>query len=191
MIAAHLDPYKTKVLVKEHHDRLVADLDSYSKDAGIQPYWVWTPLADTCGPEEIDYVRKFNLLRAEGEVQGLCLVRKTSKADPEKRMAALAGAFVRNFVRARVMSLGTVLDAVVKGDPPDATVLLIPNFFLSKDEGGTLSSWQVTSLYDLLVRRGQAGLHTVIFASGLNALGKDYGMAFNRLVEAHFVQADI
>ena len=69
-----LDPYATKVLNREHHDRFVADIDNFALDAGIQKHWFWTPLDSTCGPEEIEYVRKFNATRAAGLVHGLCYV---------------------------------------------------------------------------------------------------------------------
>ena len=50
------NPYATGVLSEEHHHRLVADLANFAKDAGIQPRWIWTALADTCGPEAVEYV---------------------------------------------------------------------------------------------------------------------------------------
>ena len=176
------DPYATGVLKKDHHDRLVADLASFAKDAGIQPRWIWTALADTCGPKEVAYVRQFNRHRAEGLIQGLCFVRKLDDVPVAPRMAALAGALVRNFVRARVMTVGTVLDLCAHSEPPDATCLLIPNFFLPKSEGGTIATWQITALYDLLTHRAAMGQQTVIFAANLAALGKEYGSAFSALV---------
>jgi len=36
-----LDPYAYGVLTKEHHERLVADLDGFASDAGIPPHWVY------------------------------------------------------------------------------------------------------------------------------------------------------
>src|SRR5271166_828251 len=103
------DPYASGVLVKEHHERLVAGLDGYARDAGIHPRWISTKLADVCAPDEMNYVRNFNVIRAEGQLQGLCFVRKTAEADPETHMFAIAGCLVRNFIRARVMTISTVL----------------------------------------------------------------------------------
>jgi hypothetical protein len=105
-----VDPYASGVLKPEHHERLVANLDHYAKDAGIQPMWIWTRLSAACGPHEADYITGFRRHRASGQVHGLCLTRKTPDAEPESRMAAMTGCLVRNFVRARVMTLGVVLD---------------------------------------------------------------------------------
>jgi hypothetical protein len=187
----HFDPYASGVLVKEHHERLVADLPRFARDAGIQPRWVATPLADACGPTEIDYVKKFNIHRAGGTLQGLCYVRATPAADPALRMSAIAGALVRNFIRARVMMLGAVLDLLAAREEIKATALLIPNFHLSRDEGGGIAKWQTQALHDLLLERGQEDLQTVLYATSLADLGQDYGTAFRSLIEAHYLTVEI
>ena len=179
--------YKSGVLQKAHHERLVANIDGFARDAGIQPFWIWTPLAETVSAAEIDYVREFRRHRVEGKVQGLAYFRVTTKAEPERHMAALAGALVRNFVRARVMTLGKVLDAMAKHEEVEATCLLIPNFHLSKNEGGNIASWQVQHLHDLLVQRGQSGLQTVVYVSDFDSLRHDYGFALSRLIETNYI----
>ena len=179
--------YKTGVLEEATHGRLVQNLDGFARDAGIQPFWIWTPLSDTVSQAEIDYVREFRKHKVQGKVQGLAYFRLTGKAEPEKHMAALAGALVRNFVRARVMTLGGVLDALAKHEEIEATCLLIPNFHLSKGEGGGIATWQTHMLYDLLVNRAQTGLQTVIYVTDYETLRKDYGLAIGRLIEANYV----
>ena len=126
------DPYASGVLNPDEHDRLVANIAAYAKDAGIAPRWIWTKMSEVCGPAELDYARKFPHHRIEGKVQGLVYFRKTPDADPETHMAALAGCLLRNFCRARVMQLGTVLDHLADGGSVAATCLLVPNFALSK-----------------------------------------------------------
>lgn len=185
------DPYATGVLDKVYHERLVADRDKFTRDAGIQPHWLWTSMVDTCSPDEIDYFKKFRFHQAKGTTHGLCYTRITPNGDPEEHMQAMAGAFLRNFIRARVMTLSTVLTLLDEGDAPDATVLLIPNFFLSKAEGGGLPVWKVALLYDMLVKRANHGKQTVIYATSLADLGKEYGAAFRRIVEKRFLQVEI
>ena len=184
------DPFATGVLQKDVHDRLVAGLDGYARDAGIPKPWIWTPLADTCGPEEISWVRRFPHHAGEG-VQGLIYTHISGQGDPETRMAAIAGALVRNFVRARVMTLGTVLDMLAEREAPVATCLLIPNFCMAPDEGGGVSKWQVGPLYDLLVARGLEGKQTVLYASSLNDAAKLYGSAMGRLLSTKYVNVKI
>ena len=185
------DPYATGVLQKAHHERLVAGIDGFARDAGIQPFWIWTPLAKTVSEAEIDYIRDFRKHKVEGLVQGLCYVRTHDSGEVEKHMAALAGALVRNFIRARVLTLGNVLDHIARKEEIEATCLLIPNFHLSKLESGSIASWQTNGLYDLLVDRGQSGLQTVVYTSGLDSLRKDYGLAIGRLIENNYIACEI
>jgi len=185
------DPYATGVLFPDVHDRLVADIDGFAKDAGIQRHWLWTPLANTCGESEIEYVRRFRHHRVSGQLHGLCYVGQSKNPDVEDRTFALAGALVRNFVRARVMTVGMVLDRIGMGMTPDPTCLLIPNFFLSKAQGGGIATWQIAALYDLLVQRAASGQQTIIYASSLAALANEYGAGFGNLVQSHYLKVQI
>ena len=119
------NPYASGVLDPEKHDRLVAGIDGYARDANIPPRWIWSKMGGVCGPLELDYVRRFPHHRVEGKVQGLVCYRKTDDADPETRMAAMAGALVRNFCRARVMTVGVLLDHLAKDGHVAAAALLV------------------------------------------------------------------
>jgi hypothetical protein len=185
------NPYATGVLQEDHHERLVANLDGFAHDAGIHRKWLWTSMAGVCSPDEIDYVRQFNRNRTHGAVYGLCCVGASLKPEPELHMAAMAGALVRNFIRARVITLGSVIDQLSAGSPPEATCLLIPNFFIRKAEGGHVATWQVQTLYDLLANRGVKGLQTVVFVADMQSLAKEYGSQFATLIENHFQTVQI
>ena len=184
------DYYASGVLFPEHHDRLVANIDKYALDAGINKRWIWTPLTEVCGPEEIAYVKAFNRYRSSGDVQGLCFIQ-ASYSQVDQRMYAIAGALTRNFIRARVMTVGSVLDAINSGNTPDATCLLIPNFFLSASQGGTIASWQIAKLFDLLAGRAAMQQQTIVYASNLKDLATQYGAAFRATIDANFLQIQI
>ena len=179
------DPYAAGALHRVEHESLVADLAGYAHDAGVHPIRICTPLAGHCTPQEIDYIRKFNQHRAGGEVHGLCYVG-SDVVEVEDHMAAMAGALVRNFVRAKLMTVGTLLDLLANQQDPACSCLLIPNFFMPKIEGGSIAAWQVSSLLDLLLTRKAAGQQTIIYVSTMDALKKEYGTAFERLIEAGF-----
>lgn len=185
-----VDPYASGVLKKEHHERLVADIENFAQDAGIQPHWIWSHLPGDVPESARDYLRQFRKHSMNG-TSGLVLHGKNADGVVEAHMSAMAGALVRNFIRARVMTLGTVLDMLPKQEMPDLTCLLIPNFFLSVAEGGTIAPWQINTLFDYLTYRHVSGLQTVVYASDIGLLGKEYGLAFKRHIEVHYKQAKI
>ena len=186
-----VDPYASGVLEPETHARLVLDIENYARDAGVQPRWIWTALAETVGKAEVEYVRQYKSHGQADGVKGMCCVRKDDHCDPATRMAAIAGALVRNFIRARVMTLGVVLDMLATRDTPDATCLLIPNFFQAKAEGGSIAPWQIGALFDLLLQRSQTGSQTIVYVTDMKALSTEYGVAFADLFTDHYLTVSI
>ncbi|MEY9560500.1 hypothetical protein [Sinorhizobium fredii] len=182
------DPYASGVLQEEHHSRLVADLENYARDAGIQPHWIWTPLPETVSDAEVAYLKNFRRHAVDGQIAGIAYCGKPVGVAIEQRMAALAGCLVRNFVRARLMTVGQVLDHLAKGTLPDLSCLLIPNFFLRQDEGGHIAAWQVQSLFDLLMARRVQGQQTILYVSDSKLLGKEYGLAISRLIDEAYLK---
>lgn len=179
------NPYALGALHPDHHERIVADLEGFAQDAGIQPQYICSPLGDFVTDEERDYLKGFRR-QAQAGCMGLVLTGKNESGQVEARMASYAGALVRNFIRAKVITLGTTLDLLAGQDMPEIGALLIPNFFTPSADAGTIATWQVSALYDYLVYRQLRGAQTILYAQDLNLLGKEYGMAFKRHLEVHF-----
>jgi hypothetical protein len=106
--------YKPKgVLTPEKHERLVANLENYARDAGIPKELIWKALPALSVGEK-DWLANFNKHRSEGYC-GL-LITGEPELNPLSRIGAMAGFLTRNFVRARVFSLLDTLDAVANND---------------------------------------------------------------------------
>lgn len=181
-----VDPYASKVLQKEHHARLVANIDNFAEDAGIQKHWIWTALPKEFSAAEIDYIKRFRQISLDGKTAGICYTGKAQAFAIEQHMAAFTGCLVRNFIRARVMTLGNVIEAAAAHDLPDYACLMIPNFFLKSTDVGTVAKWQLQTLHDVLLERQFGGRQTILYASDLTMLAKEYGLAFLDLIESHY-----
>lgn len=175
--------FDSKLLDRDHHDRLIADLKRVAKKAGVPMSAVWTPLSSACQPgADYEWVR--NMRRSEDG--GLVYVGKSIGASIDDRMRAITGACLRNYTDARMMSLQDVLKRVKDDSMPDCTVLLIPNFCLDKADGGDIPSWEVQHLLGLLIDRATAGKKTVLYISSWATLEKQYGSAFMDHLSAYF-----
>lgn len=184
-----VDPFAQGVLSREHHTRLVEDLDNYARDAGIQPHWIYEPMPEMTEKVET-YLRRFKHHAGENTA-GLCFSKRSKlPLPPDQYLSAVAGFLVRNFIRARVMTLGSVIDACHSATMPNVTCLLIPNFFYPQSEGGTIASWQISALHDLLVSRQVAGQQTILFASDTTLLAKEYGLAFGEMIDAYYIAVE-
>lgn len=173
--------FEAGILDRTYHDRLLLNLDGFCKRAGVPQQFVLTRLNQYCTPKEVEWVRA---LRRPTKF-GLCFTGK-SDAEVLERMLAIGGACLRNYIDSRVMSVQTVLGYLKADNMPTPTVLLIPNFYLEKDEGGDQPSWLVSYLLGMLYSRLGSSLKTVIYVQDLNGLGKRYGAAFKAHIEAHY-----
>jgi hypothetical protein len=169
------------ILDPEHHKRLLLDLPGICQVANVLPMYVHHSMKDYCTPAEIDWVVNFRDYQAQGT--GLVL---TGTASPEERMMAIAGAFLRNFVDARVMSLTTVLDLKDMKALPDPTVMLIPNLFL-RSVGKALPAWKVQIVYDILLHRLTSNKPTVVYVEDMVALAAEYGRVFADHLTKHYI----
>jgi hypothetical protein len=181
------DPYATGVLDPEEHDRMVADIAKIARDANIRPEWIWAKIDLHCAAEEIEWVRRFPFHKTEGRA-GLCLIGKNPEPGIDDRMAAITGALVRNFVRARLMTVHQVIEAVDGGQPPEISCLLVPNFFVGK---AGLPAWRVALLLDALLHRHLLGLQSVLYVADLATMAKEYGTAVRQHIEAHYALVEV
>jgi hypothetical protein len=180
--------FATGVLNPETHARFVADITSIAQDAAITPEWLWRPLADSVSGDEVTWVKRFKMHSREG-VAGLCLTGKAPNV--EDRLSAIAGALVRNFIRARVFTVGHLFDLNEAGAIPDPTCLVIPNFFLGKAGGTSIPAWKVSVLHDVLVERQMKGRQTVLYVSDMKALAAEYGSATAQFIASRYELVDI
>lgn len=180
-----IDPYATGVLQAAHHERLVADLPNIAQAAAIQPHWIWTPLADTVGESEVEWVKGFRA-HSQTKMSGLCLTGNASAAVAATHMAAIAGALIRNYINARVMTTAALFDKSEQDGVPDPTCLLVPNFFVGKSIGQPLAPWRIDMLQNVLFERHMAGRQTVVYVSKLDDCSAEYGDVMTQIFKLHY-----
>ena len=172
------------------HIQLLSDIAGYTRTAGIPESYVWTSATDYCGDDEIDYIGsiKKSLTERDGENIGMVYVGDVEGAPINERMMSIAGVCLRNYINAKVMTVQAVLDALKQQTmPTNVSVLLIPNFFSSRADGGRIAEWEVANLLGLLYQRQQDGKHTILHVSNLKELGKEYGPSFKKHLQSKFI----
>lgn len=171
----------TSILDPVHHERLIADMEHVCKTANVLPLYVKQSMVGVSQPAEIEWVRQFREHSQNG--QGLVL---TGSLSPETRMMSIAGALLRNFVDARVISLTTMLEMRDNGVLPDCRVMLVPNLFL-RSAGKALPAWKVHIVYDILLARMTSSKPTVVYVEDMNALAAEYGRVFADHLTQHYI----
>lgn len=179
--------YEAGILDPGVHGRMLMDLDRVTTQAGIPVSAIWTPLSKVCTlPVEIQWTKRF-WLHAQSGVSGLLYLGTGFQPPVIERFFALAGALVRNFVDARVMTVQDVIERRSGGDPMLFSALLIPNFCLGGNVG-KLTDWKMSELSGLLLERFSAGKQTVLYAESEQALSV-YGTVFVEHLNRYFLKA--
>jgi hypothetical protein len=99
---------------------------------------------------------------------------------------AVAGACIRNFIDARVMTVQDCIKKTEKSEPPLCRVLCIPNFYVNSNDGGHIAKWNISGLYDLLLRRYTLELQTVVYVQDMKMLAQEYGNSMAEHLKKHF-----
>lgn len=174
--------FEIGILNREYHARLLADLKRFAEKAGIPPYFVWSKLSEYCTDDDLAWVKR---MRA-GSDHGLVYTGTQFKVPVEDKMMAIAGACLRNFIDARVMTVQDVLSALKDDAMQHPTLLLVPNFCMSNEDVSGVASWQAASLLGWLYSRMAKDLKTVLYIGSMAHLEKVYGEAMARHIRAHY-----
>jgi hypothetical protein len=182
--------YESGVLVPSVHSRLVQNMEQFARKANISESHVLYKMSQfSCTKPEIEYVKSIKRQEAEGNY-GLVYLGKETKP-VLTRMMAVAGACLRNFVDAKVSTIQEVFLDLKNGTPPDeVTVLLIPNFFMNRADGGKVAEWHIADLLGLLYTRMAKGKQTFVYVSDLTALAKAYGEPMATHLSNNFTAID-
>lgn len=171
------------ILDKAFHERLIADLPRIAAKAGIPPQYVWTRLSEFCSEKDIQWVRRMR----SGQDQGLIYTGTNFSVPVEDKMMAIAGACLRNFINARMMPVQSIISRLKNDDMPSATVVLVPNFCMAKDDVSGVAPWEAASLLGWLYSRLAQNQKTVLYVGSMKTLEEVYGEAMARHLKAHYV----
>jgi hypothetical protein len=164
------------------HARLIDNLDSIAHTAKVPVHMLHKSAKTYLNKGEVDWLARFRAHKASGKA-GLCLMGEGQNA--EVKMMAMAAALIRNFIDARVVTLGSMRNEAGEFAPPNPSVLLVPTFCVSFD-GKPLATWQVQELYSMLVDRMAAGKMTVLYVVNWKMLRAQFGPTVTEFVQNNF-----
>jgi len=187
MIPLPTVPTQDGVFCPLQHAAVYAMADRIAADARIPEGFLWARLPRYCSVPELEWARSVRSLRQEG-CCGLAYIGDAG-FDPtiDERMCALAGAFSRLQVRARVFSPTELVERIQHDGAPEATCLLVPGFVPYSDAWATKQNWARAALGDLVVGRGKGPRSlTVVAAPSWKAVADAYGPYVRDHIREHY-----
>ena len=164
------------VLDKDVHDILIRDIEKYAKEANIPIDLICKPMKTFCNKQEIEWASAY---RTDTHKNAIYL-KSDNSISVDQRMSAVVAAFLRNYVDARLYTVQKVVAMLKQGQTPSCSVLMIPNFFINKDQGGHVASWEISSLLGMLIDRAAANKKTALYVDSMAACEDQYGEVFTK-----------
>lgn len=170
------------ILHKKHHKELLAHLPQTLRRANIPEVYVHTPMSRVCQPAEIEFIRKYRTNTKRG-IFGLVFVQQKNV---HARMCAMIGAFLRNYIDARLFGLESIIAAMEDKENPSGTVVCIPDFVL---KGITTShaDWRLLKVSAWLQERYSRELQTIIAIDSPADVRTFYGDVVADIVKTYVV----
>lgn len=160
-----------------HHAQLIADLDQIARDAGVPKRYIEDSMGDYgCQAELFEWVKGYKT-HAKTGCYGLALI----DPDATQKLSAITGAFIRNFVLARMVTLSNLLEEIKEGPVPDPTILVIPSF-----ERPGITQFQANALWGFLEDRMLRERLTICAVKSTSQVASDFGKAISTLIANHF-----
>lgn len=170
--------YEAGVLDKDRHKPLISDLGRFAKMANIPARAVLTTATDKLTSEEMGLLTQMRKMRQEG--CGGYYFEGEYDVPIELKLQALCGWCLRNYCDARVFTVSEILKMIKDDDMVEPSVLIIPNFFLAKKNGGDVSTWHRRELLDLLYSRFNKQKLTILYIEDIDLMAREYGASFAR-----------
>ncbi len=182
--------YDAKILDPIKHGQLLLQIDHWAARAGINPKWIWTSAFFSLEQRDISYLRCCLRTHSFNFMDGKPGVAYDGFRDLTIKMSAMAGALVRAFYDARVMTSQQVVELIEDHEQPEASLLLIPDFFITKNFG-EYDHKRIAALTGAVTYRVQKGLQTVVHIDDLNQFKATFGKRAYSLIKSSMVIFDV
>lgn len=168
------------MLNKNDHQRLIDALPTIVNQSNVPEVFIRTTAQGNCDAADIKFLKNYHSLKTQG-VGGYC---KVGGKGASRKLNFIAGALIRNYVDARVMSFESSLGGV--GEEP--TVLLIPDFCVETNDGRPITGWKVQQAYDLLVTRMSKSKPTVLYVQSFDLIETNFGKSITDFIETNYLR---
>lgn len=167
------------MLNKQDHQRLIDALPTIISQARVPEVFIRTSAIGNCDDSDMQFLSNYHALKMNG-VGGYC---KVGGKGASRKLNFVAGALIRNYVDARVLSLETS----IAGEGMEPTVLIVPDFCVETNDGRPITGWKVQQVYDLLVTRMSKSKPTVLYVQNMALIETNFGKSIADFIETNYI----
>ena len=166
------------------HDTLRDQLSFIAEQAHIpEKYIRHVGAKEYCTEAEMSWLRNTKKNISEGK--GGMILHGTQLHSISKKMLAIGATLTRNFIDARVYSISELLDLIESRyeDPPECTVLIIPDLCISDYE---IPKRQIHKLAGYLLKRFVDEKAMIAYVDSIKVVEEKYGSNFADNLKNHY-----
>lgn len=162
------------------HQRLIDAMPTIISQSHVPEVFIRTSARGNVDDADIKFLSSYHALKSNG-VAGYC---KVGGKGASRKLNFMAGALIRNYVDARVLSL----ESSLLGAGEEPTVLFVPDFCVETNDGRPFVGWKVQQVYDLLVTRMSKSKPTVLYVQSFGLLETNFGKSVADFVETNYIR---
>jgi hypothetical protein len=181
-----LDDSGGLLLNDDVHGPLLKNIAEYCSMAGIPERLIYQSASNFLTDKQYQTFSQIKTFPERG-LAGVVLYGNLQKP-VEDIMGIITAVCLRNYIDARLMTVKKILDILKQSTEFSPSVILIPNFFISKLQGGHQADWDISTLLGFLMDRYNSGKITIVYVSSLINLRQEYGVAFYDHLTNHYIQ---
>lgn len=182
-LLSHAKYYAPKVLNPVDHRRLVLNLPMYATQAGIPEHFIYHSSLDVLNKKELKYLKNWSKHSSNG-ISGCYYEGDVNCID---KMYAMCGVLTRNFKEAKFLTLQDLIAMIKAGNEPKSRLICIPNFAMSKEQGGNVPTWELANVFSWLLNHHTHGRQAVLYFEDISLVEKQYGGMLRTHIENHFI----
>lgn len=176
------DYYTPGILEPSVHMNLVETMEDVAETARVPEKFIFnTRMGDFCAEKELKWVSRYYSHRKDG-CAGLAYTGNSALL--EDRMFSIAGAFLRNYIDARMFTIHEIIDRLRENSMGDYSVVLVPNFFMGTAK--KVPDWQISLVQSWLMGRYARSRILVLYVSNMEELAAVYGTQIRDHINKRF-----
>ena len=162
------------IILNRHHFGNLAGLGTSEEELEV----IWQSLPEDVTERELDYIKS---IKRRDSMDRFIIVYLGDEYRVEKRMRQMVGAFIRNSIDARIMSLRSMVKLADDDYQADPRVLFIRDFG-SIDQEEELNRTQLFLARQYLAERLRSRKPTVLFTPSAQAMNDSAGERLVKLI---------
>lgn len=162
--------------------RLREALPTITKQTRVPEKYIHTSCLGVVDDSDVRFLKDY----WESKKKGIAGYLKLGGSNSSKKFSYMAGAFIRNFIDARIYTLEQCLN--LDSDQIQASVIFVPDFCPDLVDAKPMPSWKLQQVYSFLITRQSLDKMNVLYVHDSKMAKKLLGSSIIEHLENNYIR---